>query len=276
MRPRLSIDAATMTAIERHELRAHAIPSRETRDLGDAVLLFDAHDRDPFWNRLQAVRWPDDPAAFDHRLAEAMALFAILRRQPHVWPSPQHAGPPDLARRLLGNGFADVGGGHVMLLTRTERAGPVRPGEPEPGVTLHAIAQAGDARPGDLDDVGAVLAASFGAPPSRAPELAADLERTLPDPRVVLVLVRLDGTAVAAAKATTFDGWTYLSSVGTLPGYRGRGLAGLATRHAIAAAAAREPGRPYLGVFSGNEPALRLYERLGFQTVGDSPDLLLG
>ena len=275
MTERLAIDAETMTAMERHELHSHAIPSRETRELGDALLLHDPRDGDPFWNRLQAVRWPEDPAAFDRRLAEAVTLFAILGRQPHVWPSPVHAGPHDLAVRLQGNGFVDIGGGHVMVMTRPQAAGPVRPGEPRAGVTLHTIASRSDAGPGDLEDAGLVLATSFGAPVSRAPELAAGLERTLSDPRIVLVLVRVDGVAAATAKATTFGGWTYLSSIGTLPGFRGRGLGGLATRQAIASAAEHEAGRPYLGVFSGNESAIRLYERLGFRSVGESPDLVL-
>jgi RimJ/RimL family protein N-acetyltransferase len=43
----------------------------------------------------------------------------------------------------------------------------------------------------------------------------------------------------------------------------------------MAAAGAREPGRTYLGVFTGNEPALRLYGRLGFASLGESPDMLL-
>ncbi|HEY5628056.1 MAG TPA: GNAT family N-acetyltransferase, partial [Candidatus Limnocylindrales bacterium] len=239
------------------------------------LLLHDARDREPFWNRLQAVRWPTEPAAFDHRLAETLVLFAMLGRQPHVWPSPVHAGPSDLALRLQGNGFIDIGGGHLMVMASPEAAPPVRPGEAQDGVTLQSIAQPGDARAGDLDDAGFVLAASFGAPPSRAHELAGDLVSTLPDARVVLVLVRVDGVAAAVAKATTFGGWTYLSSIGTVPGYRGRGLAALATRQAIASAAAIGPGRPYLGVFSGNDTAIRLYERLGFRSVGESPDLLL-
>lgn len=264
-----------MTAIERHELHAHAIPSRETRDLGDALLLHDPDDAEPFWNRLQAVRWPEAPDAFDRRLAEALAMFAILRRQPHVWPSPVHAGPPDLALRLQGNGFVDLGGGHLMVMADPGAAPPIRSGEPGGGVTVHTIARPADVRPGDLADVGFVLASSFGAPVSRAGELASDLHATLDDPRVTVVLVRVDGIAAAVAKATTFDGWTYLSSIGTLAGYRGRGLAGLATRQAIASAAARGSGRPYLGVFSGNDTAFRLYERLGFRSVGESPDLVL-
>jgi ribosomal protein S18 acetylase RimI-like enzyme len=268
-------DAAAMTALEIHETRAHAIPSRQVRDLGDSVALFDPRDADPFWNRLAAVRWPGDPAAFDLRLAEALAMFAIMGRQAHVWPSPVHAGPADLAERLLANGFHDRGGGHLMVLEQPAASAPVRAGEPEPGVTVHGIAGYADAAPGDLVDIGDVLAASFGALPGRGPELAADLALTLDNPRVALALVRVDGVAAAVAKATTFDGLTYLSSIGTLAGFRGRGLAGLATRHVMALAGAGERRQAYLGVFSGNAPALRLYRRLGFASVGESPDLLL-
>ena len=44
---------------------------------------------------------------------------------------------------------------------------------------------------------------------------------------------------------------------------------------AIATAASLDAGTPYLGVFSGNNTAIRLYERLGFRSVGESPDLVL-
>jgi ribosomal protein S18 acetylase RimI-like enzyme len=39
--------------------------------------------------------------------------------------------------------------------------------------------------------------------------------------------------------------------------------------------AADGPGLVYLGVHSGNTAAMRLYERLGFASVGESPDMLL-
>jgi ribosomal protein S18 acetylase RimI-like enzyme len=272
---RYAIDAATMTALERHEMACHAMPSREMRDLGDSVLLHDPRDVDPFWNRLQAVRWPDDPDEFEQRLAEALALFAIIGRQPHIWPSPVHAGPADLAARLQDNGFMDIGAGHVMVMAEPGLAPPIRAGDLPADTTLTVIAGPGDAGPRDLDDAGFVLAASFGAPDACAHDLAMDLDKLVPDPRVVLVLARVNGVAAATAKATTFDGWTYLSSIGTLPGFRGRGLGALTTRQAIASAHEREDGLPYLGVFSGNAVAIRLYERLGFRSVGESPDLLL-
>ena len=271
-----AVDDATLRTLERHEIRAHAIPGREVRDLGHAVMLHDPGDADPFWNRLQSVRWPSDETGFETRLAEALALFLALGRQPHIWPSPVHSQPADLVERLAANGFRDIGGGHVMVLDDPSAAGPVHPAEPGRGVTLHAIRTAADADERDHVAIGRVLAESFGAPSERGPELARDLRRTLDDPRVVRALVRVDGEPAACAKATTFDGLTYLSSIGTRDAFRGRGLAGLATRHVMAASGAREAGRSYLGVFSGYEPAMRLYTRLGFASVGESPDMLLG
>ena len=274
MTRQFAIDDDALRLLERHETLAHAIPRRDVRDLGDAYVLYDDRDPDPFWNRMVSVRWPSEPAAFDRRLTEALTLFALLSRTPHVWPSPVHSRPDDLVARLLANGFGDAGTGHVMVLPDPASTAPVQPSELGPGMTLSAIRGAGDAQAGDLEDVGLVLAESFGAPPPRATELAADLRATLDDPRVLVALARVDGEPAAVAKATTFDGLTYLSSIGTQSAFRGRGLAPLVTRHALAAAAGSSR-LAYLGVWSGNEPALKVYERLGFASLGEAPDLLL-
>jgi ribosomal protein S18 acetylase RimI-like enzyme len=176
--------------------------------------------------------------------------------------------------RLRANGFRDVGGGHVMVLPDPGSVPPVRPTELPHATTLHAIATSADAEDGDLEAIGAVLAEAFGAPAERGPELAADLRLTLDDPRVLLVLSRVDGEPAAVAKATTFDGFTYLSSIGTRDAFRGRGLGRLVTRQALAVAG-RGSRYAYLGVWSGNEPALRVYDALGFASIGEAPDLLL-
>jgi ribosomal protein S18 acetylase RimI-like enzyme len=271
----VSLDDATTRRLEWHETMAHAIPSRVVRDLGDALVLHDPRDPDPFWNRMVSVRWPTSQEAFDRRLDEAVTMFALDARQPHIWPSPAHSAPADLAARLVGRGFRDAGGGHVMVLTEPASCPPLAADELAAGVTVAGICRASDAMDGDVDDIAAVLAESFGALPDRAGELAADLHRTLGDPRIALALIRVDGVAAAVAKATSFDGFTYLSSIGTRAGFRGRGLAGLATRHAVAIAGGTATHVVYLGVFSGNAPALRLYDRLGFASGGESPDLLL-
>lgn len=271
----LRVDDALMLRIERHETDAHAIPRREVRDLGDALVLYDPDDTDPFWNRMVSVRWPEDPADFDRRLVEALALFGVLARRPHVWPSIWHSRPADLVARLEANGFTDVGGGHLMVLHDRAACPPVAPRDAGPRIAIRTITRAADAAPGDVEDVAGVLVESFGAPPSRARDLAADLHATLDDPRVTLVVARVGGEPAAVAKGTTFDGCCYLSSIGTRPAYRGRGLAGLVTRAAVAAGLARGANLVYLGVFSGNQPAYRLYERLGFRSLGESPDMLL-
>jgi ribosomal protein S18 acetylase RimI-like enzyme len=271
----MTLDDATVRALERHETRAHAIPRREVKDQDDCLVLFDPRDPDPFWNRMVSVRWPVEQPAFDRRLADALAFFAILRRAPHVWPSPVHSSPPDLADRLRAHGFRDVGGGHVMVLPDPGRLPPVRPDELGTGVTLTAIGRSADAAGTDLDDIAGVLAGSFGAAPGRAAELAVDLRLTLDDARVTLVLARVDGAPAAVAKATAFDGFTYLSSIGTIDAFRWRGLGGFVTRQAIALGGGLDSRLAYLGVWSGNHTALRLYGRLGFASIGESPDMLL-
>ncbi len=70
-------------------------------------------DPEPFWNRLEAVRWPDDPDAFDRRLAEILVLFAGLGRQPHIWLVPPHDAPADLCGRLARQRVRGPGPGHT-------------------------------------------------------------------------------------------------------------------------------------------------------------------
>jgi ribosomal protein S18 acetylase RimI-like enzyme len=271
----LPVDEATLLRLERHETDAHAIPRREVRDLGDALVLYDPDDTDPFWNRMVSVRWPADPAAFDHRLAQALGLFGVLARRPHIWPSIAHGRPADLVERLEANGFRDVGGGHIMVLDDRAACPPVSPADVAPGVAVRTIIRAANAGPGDVEAAADVLAESFGAPPWRARDLAADLRVTLDDPRIALILARVGGEPAAVAKATTFDGCSYLSSIGTRPAFRGRGLGAIVTREAVAAGLGRGADLVYLGVFSGNGPAYRLYEHLGFRSLGESPDMLL-
>lgn len=272
-----TIDAATMRRLILHETHVHAMPGRQVRDLGDAVLLHDPIDPEPFWNRLAAVRWPSDPAAFDRRLTEILVLFASLGRQPHVWPSPLHDTPPDLVERLRANGFRDTGGGYVMVLADP---GPVqalaaRPLAPD--VTIERLS----AIRGRVADEAAtaiveVLSDAFDVGSDRRLGVTAETVSSLSRPQFTHYLARWAGRPVAVARRATFDGTTYLSSIGTSAWGRGRGFGRLVTAVASSDAVASGSDWTHLGVFADNRGAIRLYRDLGFDRIGEPcPDLLL-
>ena len=275
--PTQVIDADTMRHLLLHEARVHAIPGRELRDLGDAILLHDPIDPEPFWNRLEAIRWPADPGAFDRRLTETLVLFASLGRQPHIWPAPLHDSPDDLVQRLIANGFRDMGPGDVMVLGDPEpaRAAVARP---RPGgVTIERLAGLGAATAeAAARAVVEVLLDAFEVDPGRRAGIESETVASLGHPWFTHYLVRLDGRPAAVARRATFDGASYLSSIGTAGWARGRGLGSLVTRVASVDALAAGSEWVYLGVFAENTRAMEIYRRCGFARVGDScPDLVL-
>jgi ribosomal protein S18 acetylase RimI-like enzyme len=269
------IDPPTMRLLDWHEARAHALGGRVARDLGDAILLHDPRDRDPFWNRLSGLRLAGGAAAFDARLAELFTLFSGLDRRPHIWTSPVHDAPADLGVRLVGHGFDDLGGGRLMVLTGID-AHPAA-AEGHPGVTLEEHRQPGSGRHRVASEVASLLVLAFRVDPLVRPGLAADIASALRSPELAIHLARAsDGRLLAVAKRTTFDGASYLSSIGTHPAHRGRGLGALVTAAAAGAAIAEGSRTTYLRVFPHNGRARRLYERLGFRSTGaPSADFLL-
>ncbi len=259
-----------------HEARSHALIGREVRDLGDAVLLHDATDREPFWNRMAGIAWPSAPAAFDRRLAEAYALFAGLDRIPHVWPMPGFDEPADLTARLLANGFIDHGGGLLMVVD-PPRVPPAPARPTDPAITVERLHRlSGDAALDAARALGAVLQASFAVEPERRVAMELEAVQGLASEAYHAILVRVDGVPAAVARRTTFAGASYLSSIGTDPAFRGRGLGRLVTALAVADALADGSRWTYLGVFEENAVARRMYDALGFVTIGGpAPDLLL-
>lgn len=286
--PCWGLDEDAFRFLELHETRAHALGGRRIRDLGDAVLLFSPRDREPFFNRLAAVRWPDDRDSFDRRLAEAIALFAGLDRRPHVWTPSAFGRPADLRARLVAHGFSDTDGGYIMVLVHPPAAGrdPVGPGgdpaEPgwtaPPDVSLERLDGGPEVtlRPGTLREISTVLAASFGVDRDQLASIEAETATAFRSADFHICLARSGGTAVAIAKRYTFDGATYLSSIGTVPGQRGRGLGSLVTDAVIRDALAESPGPVYLGVHAHNDRAIELYLQAGFEIAGGrTGDLLL-
>lgn len=291
-------DAELARRLVLHEARAQATPARQLRDLGDGWLVHDPSDAEPFWNRLIAPRWPFEAAPFDRRLDEVMTLFATLDRVPHVRPLPAGGSPADLAERLAAAGFeaigvdrrmvrtdADDGAALVRLLTAEVEAafGGAR-------VTVQRREGATGTRRDGSDaqhavwadrrrwavDASLVLADSFGVDSDRRIALESDLLGCVSRPGCAVVLVAVDGAPAAIARrATTADG-SYLSSIGTRPAFRGRGLGALVTALAVQEAVAAGGPLVHLAVEIDNVRAIRLYERLGFSILGEpAPDLLL-
>jgi len=260
-----------------HEARVHAVPGRHLRDLTDSILLHDDVEAEPFWNRLECVRWPDDPAAFDRRLTEVLVIFASLGRQPHVWASPLHDAPGDLATRLLANGFRDLGKGTLMALAdpRPARRAAVRP--LPTGVTVERLAGiSGPDAQAAANGIVDVLLAAFDVEDSRRAGVEIETVASLAHEWFTHYLLRVDGRPATVARRATFEGASYLSSIGTAGWARGRGLGALVTQLATADSLELGSEWTYLGVFADNTIATGVYERSGFERVGEPcPDLLL-
>ncbi|MBI2782356.1 MAG: GNAT family N-acetyltransferase [Chloroflexi bacterium] len=282
-----------------HEARAQQTPARELRDLGDGWLFHDPNDAEPFWNRLIAPSWPAGYAAFDRRLDEVITLFATLGRLPHIRPLPLGGTPSDMAQRLSSAGFETLGADRRMVLvqhgdgdalvaamtsrvehafgggtkvTVSRRETRREPGSRGPGAGGRTWAE----RRRWAVDASLVLADAFGVDADRRVALENDVLACVSRPGCSVLLVSVAGVPAAIARRASTDDGSYLSSIGTRPAFRGRGLGTLAT--ALAVRDALHAGSPvvHLAVEEDNDSALRLYERLGFATVGEAaPDLLL-
>ena len=276
-----------------HEARAQQTPTRELRDLGDGWLFHDPSDAEPFWNRLIAPVWPAEARGFERRLDEVITLFATLGRLPHVRPLPCGGTPADLAGRLISAGFEVVGADRRMVLAdahaaeghlaaawaRVDRAfgrGSVtvssREASPE--------GMASDRRWADrrrwAGDASLVLADAFGVDVERRVALENDLLACVSRPGCAVLLLDVDGVPAAIARRATTNEGSYLSSIGTRPACRGRGLGALVTALSVRDALAAGSPVVHLAVEVDNRAAVKLYETLGFVIVGEpAPDLIL-
>ena len=121
-----------------------------------------------------------------------------------------------------------------------------------------------------------MLVEAFDVEPERVSSLELETVSSLANPVFTHYVVLDDGVPAAVARRATFDGASYLSSIGTAGWARHRGFGGLVTASAAADAAREGSEWTYLGVFADNPAAIRVYERLGFERVGESsPDMLL-
>jgi ribosomal protein S18 acetylase RimI-like enzyme len=272
--PWFGLSPEQLRFLEVHPARAVSIAGRGWRDFGDSVMLFSSGEKEPFFNRLTAVRWPEDPLAFDARLALALQVFEALDRKPYIWAIPTLSTPTDLPARLKANGFVDQGGGYDMLLVRDPAEIADVP-LPRGAALEHWNKPAEADRAALADALAVVIGDSFLIPESRRENLAAEIELTLQQPYFHAYLLRIDGEPVATGERYTFDGASYLSSISTRSAWRGRGFARMVTLALARESVAAGANLVYLGVYADNAAAIRLYHRLGFSTLGPrSVDML--
>jgi ribosomal protein S18 acetylase RimI-like enzyme len=271
--PWLGLDQGTLRFLEVHPARAVIIPGRGWRDMDDAVMLFSSIEKEPFFNRLTAVRWPSDPGEFDRRLSQACELFVALDRKPYMWVIPGLTTPPDIVGRLAANGFVDQGGGYDMVLTEEPSSDPVH--LPPGAVLEHWNAPAPEEVPAKAAALALVIGEAFGIPQERHANLAREIGLTMARPDFHAYVLSIDGEPVATGERYTFDGASYLSSIGTRPAWRGRGFARAITRTLALDSLGAGIDLIYLGVYAENTGAMRLYRDLGFSIFGPrSADML--
>lgn len=270
-----------------HEAEAQQTPDRRLRDLGDGWLLHDRSDAEPFWTRLVAPRWPDEPAAFDRRLDEVVTLFATIDRLPHIRPAPLATEPLDLPDRLLRYGFSQVAADRRMVLVDADpclalaRAwdGARRAARwpAELSVTRYGLAAgSGPDRHRWAADASLVLAEAFAVDPLRRSLLEGDALTCVGRPGCTILVLRAGEEPVAVARMARSGDGAYLSSIGVRPASRRQGYGGLVTALAVAEAVAAGCRLVHLAVEVDNAAARALYEGLGFEAVGEpAPDLLL-
>jgi ribosomal protein S18 acetylase RimI-like enzyme len=273
-------DPALAQRLLLHEARAQQSLGRELRDLGDGWLLHDPADPEPFWNRLIAPRWPDHPREFERRLDEVVTLFATLDRLVHIRPLPVGSEPPDLAARLVAAGFDRIGADRRMVLVDREPC-------------LRLVATFEGSEPGELSidrypdrsrspqgrwaaDAALVLGEAFDVDPFRRIALETDVLACVARRGCAVLVLREGGIPVSLARRATVGNGSYLSSIGTRPGWRGRGYGRLATALAVREALDAGSQLIHLAVDISNDRARRLYESLGFAVLGEPvADLLL-
>ena len=265
-----------------HEASVHSIPGRRFRSLGDAWLLHDPADAEPFWNRVVAPRWPTEPSAFDRRLDEILTLFAAIGRVPHVRPLPLGGRPSDLAERLRSAGFRQLATDRTMVLVDPAPCRELLAGRGAPerlaadDVRIERLPTRSVPLGRASLDVAVVLAEAFDVEPERRIALEADTLACAGRQGCSVLVLRERGVAVTAARRLSDGDGAYLSSIGTRPGWRGRGYGALITAFAVSDALEAGSRFVHLGVEASNDRAIRLYERLGFAVVGSPvPDLLL-
>ncbi len=168
---------------------------------------------------------------------------------------------PGLSPALEKRGYRLEMRSYLMICTRAD----VVPLPPVAGVSVRTLSAASPLA--DFQALMTVQSRSFGAAdaPAASAEVAENFRRRFA--ASTLFVAEMDGEIVSGGAFTPpADGVTEVVGIATLPGFRGRGIAGLLTsqitRHAFG------QGVELAFLTAGDAAAGRVYGRVGFQAAG--------
>ena len=215
------------------------------------------------------VTWPGRGLAFNHAArprwsetrwaAEAEAVAAHLRRAgevPAILLVDELASPSDLALRLRGRGWLEIGRERILW---TRRAGVVP--------HLDARLRLEGVTPATAAAYEATERSIFGLAATEADDRVGSLRRGLESGRVRAYLARLEGEPVATARLVRGDGVAALQGVGVVASRRRQGYGSLMTTVATRAGLVGGARLVWLSVEADNLAAMALYAGLDYRPV---------
>jgi GNAT superfamily N-acetyltransferase len=195
-------------------------------------------------------------------VALLLSVFRRARRVPRLEYLPALA--PAVEAAVTPHGFG-VEGRLALMACRPEEALPVPPGE---GVTLEDVDPSGD--PAPAEDLVRVQHEAFGERPTPS-EVRASVARL----GVPAVLARIDAEPAGGGTCLAIrDGTTEVVGIGTLPRFRGRGVAAAVTARLVHRSFAAGAGLAVLT--PGDDATGRIYARCGFAVRGEMLHLRAG
>ncbi|MFH8342429.1 GNAT family N-acetyltransferase [Streptomyces sp. AM6-12] len=236
---------------------AHLLRRPAARRVGGFVVGFDPATTSPYVNYATPVPGAEPTDADVADLIDAFRSRGLLPRLEFA-PNAAPAVEPALRRA----GFTTEAVHEYLVCTPATLTIPES--SPEPGAGVRVEAPVTDA---DYIAVDTALAEAFGGEWAPSPQGAARLRRTEEGGGAVRFVRAGNGSCAGGALCSApAEGTAELAGVGTLPAYRGRGIAAAVTASLAGALFGRGARSVWLE-YSG-EGSRRVYERVGFRPGG--------
>ncbi|MGW4563480.1 GNAT family N-acetyltransferase [Streptomyces sp. NPDC004561] len=236
---------------------AHLMRRPAAREVGGFIVGFDPSTTSPYVN--YATPLPG-AAPTDRDVTELVAAFRERGLRPRLEFAPDAA--PDVEPALRRAGFGTEAVHEYLVCTPATLGAP--DSTPVPGAPVRVEAPRTDA---EFTAIDVALSEAFGHEWPPSPEGAARLRRTEEGGGAVrFVRAPGGGCAGGALCSAPAEGTAELAGVGTLPAYRGRGIAAAVTTAPAGTMFARGARSVWLE-YSG-EGSRRVYERVGFRPGG--------